>query len=116
LASDQRNRAGFERADAQLGTLQVGKDRDRPSDLFFDRANRFNARGVILVGAVAEIQPKDINAGLNQRGDLVACRAGRTQRRDNFGLTAAAAGDRVLHGAGSYGAERAANTPPSDNE
>ena len=58
-----------EGAQAQLGTLQVHEDADRAAQLGLDRADHGVHLAVLLVAAVAEVEPEHVGAGLDQRAD-----------------------------------------------
>jgi hypothetical protein len=47
--------------------LQIHHDPDGTIDIAFDIPNRLKALPVILVGSMAEIQPKHIDTGIEQR-------------------------------------------------
>ena len=64
----------FEAADAELGALKVADQRKRPADLLLDFTDDLGAFGMVVVGAVREIQPGGIHAGIDQRTDLLARR------------------------------------------
>ena len=53
-------------ADADLGTLEIQKDADGTTDLALQRPNGGVDAGVILMGAVAEIQPKGVDSGVER--------------------------------------------------
>ena len=61
-----------ERADPEFRSLQVGHDADRPADLALERADRVEARLVVLMGAVAEIEPEHVDAGPNSAAIISA--------------------------------------------
>src|SRR5262245_58849210 len=77
--------AAAQLADADLGTLQIHQDADRPARLFLDLADQGMARAVILVGAMAQIEPENIDTGMEQGEELLAGRAGGPQGGDNLG-------------------------------
>ncbi len=52
------------RADAQLGTLEVGDHADRPVELLLRRADQVVARLLLGVLAVAEVEAEEVGAGL----------------------------------------------------
>lgn len=58
-----------QRADPELRPLQVGEDRNGASDRTFKRADDFNARSVVSVRAMAEIEAKNVDAGLPECAD-----------------------------------------------
>src|SRR5678816_4222 len=65
LALFELNRAVREGADAQLRSLKVQQDADRPSALAFHLADDRQATLVILVRSVAEVQPEHVRTRLN---------------------------------------------------
>ena len=73
-----------ERAEAQLWSLQIGQDADRPSGGALDRSDRLEAGSVVVMSAVAEIQPEDIDPGLEQGANLLGRRARRAECRNDF--------------------------------
>ena len=62
LAGPQGRPAAIEGADAQLRSLQVGQDGDGPAVLAFDFADDADQRFQLVMGAMAEIEPKHIGA------------------------------------------------------
>ena len=48
----------------QLGALQIGQDADRPAHLLLDGPNDVVTRPVLVVAAVAEIEPEYIGSSL----------------------------------------------------
>jgi len=64
-ADDQRDLVALELADANLRTLQVAKDADRPAVLGGGGTDAVGACLVVIGRAVREIHPDDINAGLD---------------------------------------------------
>jgi hypothetical protein len=86
LSGDERHLALFELADAQLRSLQVGKDRDRPAELAFGRAHQLVTFLMIGVRAVAEVEAEYIGAGIEQCLDHVETGTGRAERGHDLGL------------------------------
>ena len=86
----QRDAAGLEAADAQLGPLHVGEDADRAADLLLQRADGGDEGGVVLVGAVAEVQAEDVGAAPEQAAQHLGRGAGRAERGHDLGAPAAA--------------------------
>ncbi len=80
--------AALERADAQLGALQVAQDRDRTADLAFERADRGDRRGVDVVLAVAQVDAKRVGPGAPQAAEHVGIAARRSDRREDLDLAA----------------------------
>ena len=52
---------------AQLGPLQVKHNAYRPPGVAFGSTDDAQARGMVVMGAMAEIQPEDVGARLDQR-------------------------------------------------
>ena len=65
------DRAVDERAQADLGALQVGQHGDRAARGVGGRADQLVGALVVLVRAVAEVQPGDVHPGLDEGGDLL---------------------------------------------
>ncbi len=80
----QHHGAVHERSDAKLRSLQIHQHADRAVRLFLDRANRFHPLAVVRCGAMAEVQPKDVDAGVKQRVDQRQRRARRAERGDDL--------------------------------
>jgi galactarate dehydratase len=89
-AGRQRNRAVGERSDAQLRALHVGQHADRTPDALLDGADLLQPLAVLLVRAVAEIEPEHVDAGEKQRTDHGLARARRAERRDDLGIAVSA--------------------------
>ena len=71
-------------------SLHVGENADRALEAILELADQCEARGVILVRAVAEIEPEHIGAGLEQARQHLGRRAGRAKRGDDLGAPPAA--------------------------
>jgi hypothetical protein len=68
LAGLELDAAGLEAADAELGALDVGEDADGAVILVLElAADHAEALGVVLVGAVAEVEAEDVGAGEERR-------------------------------------------------
>ena len=65
----QQDGAVGEDADAQLRSLQVGEDGDRPTEFGFDLADVAVPGRGLLVGAVAHVQAERVCARFDQRPD-----------------------------------------------
>ena len=78
-----------EAADADLRPLQIHQDADRPLQLRLDRAQDLVGLAVVLMRAVAEIEPEHIGAALEERANDRLRRAGRPERGDDLGLACA---------------------------
>src|SRR5947207_14715423 len=77
--------AAREIAEPQLRSLQIGENADRPPGVGFDLANFGESGAVLVVGAVAEIEPEDIDPGVEQRAQALAAGARRPDRREGLG-------------------------------
>jgi hypothetical protein len=64
--------------------LQVDHDSDGTSDIPFHIPDRLKAFLVIAVSPMAEIQPKHIDASIEQGSDHRRRRTGRSKGRDDF--------------------------------
>jgi hypothetical protein len=64
--------------------LQIHHNPDGATDVAFDSPDCVKALPMILVASMAEIQPKHVDAGIEQRSDHCRRRAGRSKRRDDF--------------------------------
>ena len=85
-AVGQRDRALREPADADLGALQVDEDADRVSAVVAGRAHVAVDRLVVGVGAVREVEPGDVHAGVDElRAAVSGERDGRAQGADDLG-------------------------------
>ncbi len=98
LALLQLHRSLGEGAQAQLGALQVHQDRDRVLVFLFERAELIDPLAVILVLAVAEVQPEDVGAGLEQGAQALVGRRGGARGGDDLGETVAVHGPSLLPG------------------
>ena len=67
----QLDRSIGERADPELRTLQIGKDRDRPSCSLPGPTNDIVARLMVLMRVMAEVKAKYIRPRFEQRPDRV---------------------------------------------
>ena len=72
-------------AQPQLGSLQVGQHAQRSLQCQLRPAHGLQRRRMILMRAMAEIQPEDIDPGLRQGLDHAGCPAGGSQGRDDTG-------------------------------
>ena len=84
LSGDGRDLSVPDGSDPDLWPLQVLQDADRARDLQFQRAYRGMHFGVILMGAVTEVQPKGVDAGEEERFQHVRRSTGRTNCRNDF--------------------------------
>ncbi len=89
LAGLQMDAARGEAADAELGALDVGEDADRPSRLLLEGADRLDARGVILMRAVREIEAEDVHPGAEEPADDLWRGACRAEGGDDLGAPVA---------------------------
>ena len=84
VAGGELDPALGEAAEAQLWSLQIGQNADRPARRALNRPDRLEASSVILVRTVAEIQPEHIDTGLEQRANPLGRRARRAECRDDL--------------------------------
>ena len=82
LAGLQMHPPAAKPPDAQLGSLHIGQDADRAVEPVLQLADHREAGGVVLVRAVAEIEPEHVGAGLEQRASAPRARnwRGRASR------------------------------------
>ena len=74
-------------ADADLRTLQILQDADRPADLPLQGPDRGMDPGVVVLRAVAEVQPEHVDAGQEQGLQRLRSGAGRSDGGDDLGVT-----------------------------
>jgi hypothetical protein len=79
-----RSGAGREAAEADLRALQVGEDADGVSLGVRGVADHVVDPLVVLAVAVAEVQPGDVHARLDELAYPVGGGGGRTQRADDL--------------------------------
>src|SRR5262249_36214058 len=77
--------AARQRADADLGTLQVLQHGDRTSDLALDGPDGVKARRVVLVAAMTEVETEHVHAGVEELADPGRVRACRPERCNDLG-------------------------------
>ena len=94
VAVAQLNAAAVEFADAQLRSLQVNENADRPPDFLLERADHRDAFAHRVMRGVAHVDPEDVGAGGEKRGKRLAVLRGRAEGRDDLH----AAGAVVLQG------------------
>ena len=107
VAARQGDPAVGEAADPELGPLQIHDRADRPAAVLLDLANDREARRVVLVAAVAEVEAEHVGAGIGQLADPLLGRAGRTQRRDDLGAAVSAHASHSLDAARPIACRRA---------
>ena len=88
---DRRAKLAHEAATGQcaqpnLRSRQISQNADRPLNLGGNRPNQPNQFMQPLVLSVSKIQPKDIDASIDQRFQLLARFTRGTDRRDDFGF------------------------------
>ena len=86
LAGGQRHRPVGERADAELGALQVGENADRPAGVGLDLADQPDQAPQPVVVGVAHIDAEDVGAGGEQAGNGRLVGGGRAEGRENLRL------------------------------
>src|SRR5262249_35243791 len=92
IAGLELDRSGGEGAEPELRPLQVGEDADRPPGLLLERADRVDALPVVVVRAVAEVEPEHVDAGAEQGLDALRRRACGPEGRDDLRAVNAAHG------------------------
>ena len=85
LEVDAGAAAGAERPEPDLRTLQILKDRDRSAPARLTLADPPHDVGVLVMGAVREIEPRHVEAGRHQAIELVAAATRGTDRADDLG-------------------------------
>src|SRR6266481_5180106 len=63
----QPSRTGFQGPDADFWPLQVLQDSNRAADVTFDGANGVKTPLVVVVSAVAKVQPEHVGTSIEQR-------------------------------------------------
>ena len=89
LAARELDTVAGEGADAQLGTLEVGKDADRPIEAFLELADGEDPFAHRLAGGMAHVDTEHVDARaekLAHRGRILGC---RPERRDDLDAAAA---------------------------
>ena len=76
-------------ADPQLWSLQIKHDAGRTAHFRFQLADRAEPIFVILVRAVAEIEPEYIDSRLHEGGDTLQCRGRGSEGGDDLGTAVA---------------------------
>jgi hypothetical protein len=69
---------------SELWTLQISKNTNRPTTVFFDLANYGVSASVIFMSAVTEIQPEHVNTCIEKSADSGQIPPGRSQRAYDF--------------------------------
>ena len=80
----QQDPRGRQIADPELRALEVGDQGERLADLILHLADDLHALGVILVIAVREIEPDRVDAGVDQRTNLIVGRRDRPDGGDDL--------------------------------
>ena len=78
-----------ESAGADFGPRHVGKDCRGPLEARGSGADGFDGAGVLLLGAVGEIQPRDVHACLEEAVDHLGAAAGGTEGTNDLGAAVA---------------------------
>ncbi len=78
-----------ERADPQLGPLQVRKDRDRRAKVRFDLPDHRMALADLVVAAMAHVQAEHVGPGLEQLADHLVGVGGRAERGHDLDVAVA---------------------------
>jgi hypothetical protein len=74
----------LQRADAQLGPREVLQDRHRAPRAPGRLAHALRGLGVLLGGAMGEVQPRDVHARLDHPHEHLAIARGRSDRGDDL--------------------------------
>jgi hypothetical protein len=69
---------------ANLRALQVLHDRDGAPGAACSGSDPIKALTMFFMGAVGEIQPSDVHAGINEAPDRIRVRGGRPKRTDDL--------------------------------
>ena len=93
--ADDRTPA-LERADAQLGPLQIGQDGDRATEFLFQMANGLDGLRMRFALAMAHVDAKGVGARAQQLGQHLGAAAGGADGGQDLHL--AAAWVECLHG------------------
>ena len=72
LSFFKQNFVFFKIPDPQFRPLQICQNGDQAPLFFFQRSNDFNALPMFRMGAVTEINPKSVGAGINKPGKLLS--------------------------------------------
>ncbi len=73
-------------ANAQFRPLQIGQNANRAATCFFQRPDKPMAFAVIRVTTVTEIEPEDIDTGVENLGYFRSGRGSRTESGEDLGL------------------------------
>src|SRR5207302_7178517 len=84
LATGRQRQRLRERADADLGALQIRDQRERLATFLLELANELRPRSMILVCAVREIEARGVHTGGDQGAEGLRRRARRADRRDDL--------------------------------
>ena len=71
-------------ADPQLRALEVGDQRERLAALLLHLAHDLHALGVVLMVPVREVEPDRVDAGVDERANLVVGRRDRPDGGDDL--------------------------------
>ena len=85
VAVDEVDRPFGERAEPDLGSLQVDQDPDPAPRLVGGLANQPVDALVLGVAAVAQVEAGDVHPGLDQLADALRCGGSGTEGADNLG-------------------------------
>ena len=76
----------------KLGALEIGENPNWSAHLFLNGAHRLIPRPVVFMGAMAEVEAKDIRPCLVKRLDHLGGRTGWTEGGNHSGISLAAHG------------------------
>ena len=85
LALLQLERSLGEDAQPELGALQIHQDGDGMLVFLLHRPQEIDALAMVVRRAVAEVQAKDVGAGLEQRAQALAAGRSGTEGGDDLG-------------------------------
>src|SRR3981189_1209760 len=78
-----------EGAETKLRSLQIHEDRDRMLIMLLERAQLLDSLAVVVVHAVAEVEPEHVGAGLEQGAQPLGAGGRWPQGGDDLGETLA---------------------------
>ena len=88
-------------ADTDPWSLKIAHYRDRDSDFLRYRANVLDENAMLIVRAVGEVQPGDVEARFHEAFELLAGRRCRAERTDDLGAALMTGGhDFAVRGCG----------------
>jgi hypothetical protein len=88
--------AAFEGADAKLRALQIRQDADRSLDLTLKLPDRHVAFAMLVLRAVAEVQPEDVRASIVKLSNLARVRGARAEGSQNLRFSLSSHGRELI--------------------